>query len=132
MTFPDGFDCAVGWRDEEYSSRKFGPSLLIWNNLMRTSEPLSAEAMNALNLDLALNTDYGLGHLGGITQSTNVHDGQEFHSIQHIAQLPTYFVGAMGGAPDSMLINVINAIYQASAGARFVHWLLHSTGTTDA
>ena len=125
VSFPNNFDAGVGWRDEEFASVKFGPSLMVWNNLGTSSDPAHPEALNALNLDLALNTEYGLGHLGGVTQVCRQYDGKDMFTLRHIAQLPTYLVSEIKGNPDNTVINVRNAIAQATASARFIFSEIH-------
>jgi hypothetical protein len=121
VTHEDRFDCAVGWRDEEFSTTKFGKSLMVWNNLTMTPEPLSAEEMNSLNLAIAQETEYGLGHLGGITQFMN----DSFNAIRHIAVLPYYFLQSAEHGIDGAVITAHNGILQAAASARYAHWLLN-------
>lgn len=125
VTFPNNFDVGVGWRDEEFPSQKFGPSIMVWNNLGTFNEPSHPEALNALNLDLALNTEYGLGHIGGVTQTRRQHNGKDMFTLTHVAQLPTYLVSEIRGTPDDAIINVRNAIAQATAGARFLFSEIH-------
>ena len=125
VSFDDNFDAGVGWRDEEPASVRFGPSMMVWNNLGTSSEPAHPEALNALNLDLALNTDYGLGHIGGVNQVCRQHDGKDMFTLTHIAQLPTYLVSEIRGNPENTVINVRNAIAQAIAGARFLFSEIH-------
>ena len=125
VTFPNNFDAGVGWRDEELASVKFGPSLMVWNNLGTYSVPAHPEALNALNLDLALNTEYGLGHIGGVIDVRSQFDGKDVFILTHVAQLPTYLVAEITGNPDNAVINVRNALYQATAGARFLFSEIH-------
>lgn len=126
MSFPDNFDAGVGWRDEEFASVKFGPSMMVWNNLGTSHVPAHPEALNALNLDLALNTDYGLGHLGGVIQTCRQYNGNDVFTLTHIAKLPTYLVSEIKGNPDNTVINVRNAIAQATASARFLFSKIHN------
>lgn len=125
VTFPNNFDVGVGWRDEEFPSQKFGPSIVVWNNLGTFNEPSHPEALNALNLDLALNTEYGLGHIGGVTQTRRQYNGKDMFTLTHVAQLPTFLVSEIRGTPDDAIINVRNAIAQATAGARFLFSEIH-------
>ena len=58
VTYEDRFDCGVGWRDGEFWAQKFGPSLMVWNNLAQTQNPLTDEEMNSLNLMIAFEYEY--------------------------------------------------------------------------
>jgi hypothetical protein len=127
ITFEDRFDCGVGWRDDEFPSDKFGPSLMVWNNLAATRVPLSAEQMNSLNLTIALETDFGLGHIGGITQKMH----ESWNAISQIAVLPHYFLQTTEHKLEGGIITGFNAILQATACARYAHWLLHQETTSD-
>jgi len=123
FTFEDRFDCGVGWRDDEYCAQKFGPSLMVWNNLAQSKSPLSYEAMNSLNLSIAFEYDRGIGHLGGVTQQQL----EKWNSIQHVAVLPHYFLQSSGDGADGSIMNGYNAILQATACARYAFGLLNST-----
>ena len=52
-------------------------------------------------------------------------DGKDVFILTHVAQLPTYLVAEITGNPDNAVINVRNALYQATAGARLLFSEIH-------
>ena len=127
VTYEDRFDCGVGWRDGEFWAQKFGPSLMVWNNLAQTQNPLTDEEMNSLNLMIAFEYEYGLGHIGGVTQQQL----REWNSIQHVAVLPFYFLQSGESSFEGAIVKGFNGILQASASARYAHRLLNSETETQ-
>lgn len=120
ITYEDGFDCGVGWHDDDFTTYKFGKSITVMNTLRIVSAPIGDEVMNSLNLALAFETQRGVGHIGAVTQQT--HDEATF--IRHIAVLPHYFLKTKNEM-DGRVLTVFNGILQASASARFIHGLLN-------
>lgn len=130
INFEDGFDCGVGWADDQFFSLKFGPALLVINYLATYNESFSAEEINSLNILIAL-SPYDLSHIGGITQQMQAN----VNTIKHIAVLPHYFLQTAEHALDRGTITAFNGILQAIASARYAHSLLHrdaeNNSTTD-
>lgn len=121
VTHRDRFDCGVGWRDDEFCAQKFGPSLMVWNNLAQTKNQLTDEEMNSLNLMIAFEDEFGLGHIGGVTQQQL----EDWNAIQHVAFLPFYFLYSGGGGLEGDIMKGFNGILQASACARYAYRLLN-------
>lgn len=120
ITHDDGFDCGVGWNDDDFTTYKFGESIMVVNSLSIVAEPISAEVMNSLNLALAFETERGFGHIGGVIQLTL--DDATF--IRHVAVLPHYFLKT-NNEMDRDVLTSFNGILQAAASARFIHGLLN-------
>ena len=121
VTYEDRFDCGVGWRDDEFCAQKFGPSLMVWNNLAQTQNQLTDEEMNSLNLMIAFEFEYGLGHIGGVTQQQL----ENWNAIQHVAVLPFYFLQSGESGFEGAIMKGFNGILQASACARYAYRLLN-------
>ena len=94
---------------------------MVWNNLAQTKNQLSDEEMNALNLSIAFEVNYGLGHIGGITQQKL----KDWNAVQHVAVLPYYFLQSGDSGIEGAIMTGFNGILQASASARYAYQLLN-------
>lgn len=121
VSYESRFDCGVGWRDDEFCAQKFGPSLMVWNNLAQTKNQLTDEEMNSLNLMIAFEYELGLGHIGGVTQQQL----EDWNAIQHVAFLPFYFLQSGESGLEGAIMKGFNGILQASACARYAYRLLN-------